>query len=353
MEPGGDDDHATYEAWLELDPERGGLIDCRAHHEASNAAAAHAVTHWHDPGVPPIQNTWGPLIRTLLAFIGTETDDSNVARYQRDEWGSLSGQTALIELSALHARNLGDDVDRLAYRSERIADIRDHLMRKDAGFAIFYGLTYEEYYAQIAGDFGPNACRWSGDTLCVLVVHPAYRFAPGADYWISLGHWLRVAVNSGPGSEIPARPPVPDNPRKALKNARRLHEELPPGEYPIIRNGENVGRVIYDGWNVRVEQRTRDGEYRLLGFYERSRSGQIAQKIAEIGAVFDDWARAPLSKPLAVKANWRAAQFVAKFAPPADCIDSGCAVLEEAGIPVAYIYKTRDGAARWTRVLAG
>jgi hypothetical protein len=32
MEPGGDDDHASYDTWLALDPKMDGLIDCREHH---------------------------------------------------------------------------------------------------------------------------------------------------------------------------------------------------------------------------------------------------------------------------------------------------------------------------------
>src|SRR5581483_2105840 len=73
MEPGGDDDHASYESWERLGG--GSLIDCKAHHDDSNAHQGSRITHWHDAGVPPIQGTWGPLIRALLAYKSDPTDD--------------------------------------------------------------------------------------------------------------------------------------------------------------------------------------------------------------------------------------------------------------------------------------
>jgi hypothetical protein len=102
MEPGGTDEHASYESWHGL----GGhsLIDCREHHEDSNRRAKRTVTRWHHP-VPPVQKTWGPLIQIVLAFEGRASKRDDIATYQRDHWGRTSGNTAVLEISALHAPN--------------------------------------------------------------------------------------------------------------------------------------------------------------------------------------------------------------------------------------------------------
>lgn len=100
MEPGGQDDLAWYNAWLALDPDKKGLIDCRTHHTMAAALDPRATTPWHQHGAVYIQDTWGPLIRTLLMFEGRPATDLDVARYQHDDWGSKEGEAALIELSA-------------------------------------------------------------------------------------------------------------------------------------------------------------------------------------------------------------------------------------------------------------
>ncbi len=349
MEPGGDDDHASYEAWLALDPNMDGLIDCRAHHVASNVVADKTVTHWHVEGVPPIQRTWGSLIRTLLASNGEAPTETDIATYQRDEWGSLHGETAVIELSALHARNLGQNVPRTLFRSARIAEICRRLALKTRGFALFYGLTYETEFAEVAGDFGPAGCRWHGNTFCVLTVHPAYRYAPPSAYWVELGNWIRAAVDAGSEGVIPLRPPLPPTARTSGRQKSR-EMVLQAGEHPIVRDGIEVGRVVYDGWKMYVERKRDCGAFEPVGFYERSRPSQAARKLAEISDVFEDWTKQKLGAPETVKANWRAAVFVPDFYPPDDCISAGCAVVENDGIPLAYIYKKREGGARWVEV---
>lgn len=47
MEPGGTDEHASYESWVGLGA--CALIDCRDHHEDSNRRAGKTVTKWHQP----------------------------------------------------------------------------------------------------------------------------------------------------------------------------------------------------------------------------------------------------------------------------------------------------------------
>jgi hypothetical protein len=349
MEPGGDDDRLSYETCIELAGSRwDGLIDCKAHHDAWNARASGPICHWHDGGIPPIQRTWGPLIRTLLAYQRSPDHDEDVARYQRDGWGRKPGCTAVLELSALHARNLGVDIERTAHRSERIRDLEHRLACHRPRFALFYGTSYRTEYEKVVGAFGPDATTWFGTTLCVLTVHPAYRFAPGRDYWYALGAWLREAVDAGPSQALRARP----RPQEARRVGPRADVRAPVGrvaatEYVIEREGSPVGRIVYDGWNMQVERRLADGTYAALGAYERSRKDQFTRKCREIDDVFDDWCATPVSDPSFVRVAWRAAKFVPQFRAPEECLPSGCAVVLERDAPIAYIYKTRSGGAVW------
>ena len=341
MEPGGDDDHASYESWERLGGES--LIDCKAHHDDSNAHNHFRATRWHENGIPPIQNTWGPLIRVLLSYESKPYSDADVAVYQRDHWGRNGDKTAVLELSALHARSLDVPVERTKFRDERIVEIKRRLEIHRPKFALFYGTSYRTYYARIAGAFNREGYVWNGSTLCMLTLHPTPRFRRAAplEYWVALGAWLRAAVAAGPGDELPSCPQPPPFERK-VKRAKLAPEivSLAHGdEVPIVRESREVGRILYDGWNVRVERRLPQGGYALLGAYERSRPHHFARKVGEINSIFDAWSELRLMNPAMVKASWRAAQFVENFAPPADAITNGCAVLEDDGSEVARIYK--------------
>lgn len=341
MEPGGDDDQASYESWERLGA--ASLIDCKEHHEDSNAHNPSRISRWHDAGIPPVQFTWGPLIRLLLSYADKPHGDPDVAVYQRDHWGRSGAENAVVELSALHARSLDVQVDRAKFRNEWIAEIKRRLQTRHPKFTLFYGASYRPYYARIADTFNSEGYAWNGSTLCVLTQHPTPRFRPAAppDYWIALGSWMRAAIAAGPGADLPPCPQPPPFERK-VKRAKVAPEVMPivhGDEVPIVRGSQVVGRILYDGWNVRVERRLPEGGYAPLGAYERSRPHHFTRKMGEIDSIFDAWCTLPLTNPALVKASWRAAQFVEDFAPPPEAITSGCAVLEDDGIAVARIYK--------------
>lgn len=112
-----------------------------------------------------------------------------------------------------------------------------------------------------------------------------------------------------------------------------------------------MGRVLYDGWRLRVEQRLPAGEYRLLGRYESCSRTQLKRKLREIDAIFDAWRDCTGSNGETVKASWRRSPLVPGFRAPANCIIIGCAVVESDGIPIAHVYKTKDRSAVWKTFL--
>jgi hypothetical protein len=193
MEPGGVDDAETYNSWLRL----GGkdLIDLREHNLEWNKLVDKSVqTHWFDPK-PRIQRTWASLIRLLLSFQGRETDTESVRKCQSEEWGTLTGETALIELSAAAAPSTGHDVDgRGAFATSRSDVLARKLFEESPTFVVFYGTTYRDAYSAIAGaPFDESGFAWAGNTLCVLVQHPRVR--PSARWWISKGKDIRHALD--------------------------------------------------------------------------------------------------------------------------------------------------------------
>lgn len=86
MEPGGEDDAASYDAWLGLGG--GELIDCRQHH------LDRGFTKWHDDDRHGTQPTWRRLIQTMLGFEGLPATLEDVLRYQHDGWGCVDDDGA-------------------------------------------------------------------------------------------------------------------------------------------------------------------------------------------------------------------------------------------------------------------
>lgn len=194
MEPGGDDGHASYEAWQSLGGDE--LIDCREHH-LWKRTTLHLQdplwTRWHDGDRPPTQPTWRRLIQLLLAYKGEETDMDAVSRYQRQPWGSLRGETAVIEVAAIHSPKMSGVVP---FREERVAVIRERMVANRPRFALFYGTSYREIYEEIAGRFDGDGFVWSGDTLCTLVQHPTARPGHSPRWWIDKGEQIRAMIDA-------------------------------------------------------------------------------------------------------------------------------------------------------------
>lgn len=205
MEPGGDDGHASYDAWHDLGATE--LIDCREHHLWKRKVLGledRKWTRWHDdaPG-RRTQPTWRRLIQLLLAFEGEPTDLDTVHEYQKHRLGRLDGETAVIELGALHAPGLATKVDRELHRESRISIIRARLIENKPAFAVCYGYAFANQYARVVGrEFDANGFAWCGPTLCVLTPGPTSRPpSPAAHpaWWIEKGREMRLLVEEGQG----------------------------------------------------------------------------------------------------------------------------------------------------------
>ncbi len=140
-----------------------------------------------------LQSTWRPLILMLLAFKGEPHNIEEVRAYQRDRWGYKDGETAVIELNALHAPSItATGVDRETYRPQRICTIREHLLERPPTFAVFYGRSYQDYYEQITqAKFDASGFTRCGRTICVLVPQPA-RSGWTNEEWCEIGLRLRA-----------------------------------------------------------------------------------------------------------------------------------------------------------------
>jgi len=204
MEPGGDDTHASYEAWLDLGGDE--LIDCRDHHQwqlETQGVDNSEWTKYHRRDRPNVlQSTWRPLILMLLAYKEAPCEREDVRLYQRDYWGSKNGETAVIELNALHARSIATTgVDRGTHRPSRIRTIRERLLENEPKFAVFYGLEYRTYYEEIAGtSFDADRFSHCGKTICALAPQPARSRKTNA-WWVELAATIRskvVAQEGGP-----------------------------------------------------------------------------------------------------------------------------------------------------------
>lgn len=198
-EPGGTDEPEQYASWLRLGG--GELIDCRAH-DADCATAASPMM-WHGEW-GRLQPTWRPLIALLLAYQGAPTYDKGaVWTYQDERWGSTTGDTALIELSALAAPSTSvTEALRLTHLPERIAAIRARVVEHRPKFVLFYGAgrdpifgaPYIERWSEIAGEaLEPNVLVRRDDTAYVATPHPTAYGLTNA-FWTELGRRLAAML---------------------------------------------------------------------------------------------------------------------------------------------------------------
>lgn len=193
-----------------------------------------------------MQKTWGALIRVILAFEGRADGHDEVSAYQRDHWGRLSGHTAALEISALHARDTSVDVERTIHRTERLVELKRQLEANQPTFALFYGVSYRSEYEAIAGPFNADGWCWSGKTLCVLTTHPApsRRPPPPAVYWPTLGGWMQRTAAAGPSGRCD---PIPKpDPSSRPPTRRKVAPPPASSSAALAHAASSIGFDPYD-----------------------------------------------------------------------------------------------------------
>lgn len=199
QEQEGDNLSQRCQAWAELS---GGtpaeLIDCYEHHDRFHELRLFTRTIKMKLPVdgrtmrPPMQDTWRRLIALLLGYLGERTDDDAIADYQCEKWGRKDGDTCVVELSALAARNLGVERDRKTFMDNRAQTLHQRLLENEPTFCVLYGRGSIDRYEQVVGGaFDANGYRRVGKTLCAFVEHPVARPGKPIEWWIAEGVKIR------------------------------------------------------------------------------------------------------------------------------------------------------------------
>jgi len=170
------------QAWRSL----GGLelVDCREFHKRIDERRLHREK-------PRLQQTWRPLMLLLMNFLGEPSEPDDLRNYQRDKWGSLTGDTCVIELSGLPANSLKVERDRESFRSERIAVIREKIRDHKPKFVLMYGKGAKSYWEEIAESaLSSENILKIGPTIVAFTPHPTSHGSSNT-YWMELGQRLR------------------------------------------------------------------------------------------------------------------------------------------------------------------
>jgi hypothetical protein len=168
---------------------KGELLDIVAHHEDHKL-------RWFDES-SRTQPTWARLIWLILAYQGRSPGTGATLEYQKRSLGRIDGETALIELSCLPARNNQIEAPRELYRRERVQRIRERLREHAPRFVVFYSPDpdYLPAWQQIAGvRLERDVPSMAGKTASVVTYHPIGALSKA--YWTGIGQQLRVLTGA-------------------------------------------------------------------------------------------------------------------------------------------------------------
>jgi hypothetical protein len=171
-----------------------GLCDCKQFHQEIS-------DYKHHGHRPPLQSTWRVLILILLTYLGRIPTDDERKDYQAIKLGMAKGETALLELFGLPAKNviLGAAQRNLHFtdsmigqiHTERIAAIRERLQEYRPALVVMYGTSPKpkKQFARLAGRLmEPWDIFREGETLITLMPHPT---SPGR----TNQEWIQHAKN--------------------------------------------------------------------------------------------------------------------------------------------------------------
>ena len=180
-------------AWQKLGKE--GLSDCKQfHHEIK--------VYKHHIDFPPLESTWRVLMLILLTYLGRGSSEKELKSYQSDQLGMANGETALLELFGLPAKNLEEGlkqkgqhfsknlVDDIHHR--RLLKIHERIREHAPELVVMYGTTRKEEFGRLAGR---KMERWDtirrGPTLMTLIPHPTSRPGVTNERWVQHAKALR------------------------------------------------------------------------------------------------------------------------------------------------------------------
>ena len=195
-------------AWVDLG--RKELNDCREFHRCIHEM------RWQSKH----QSTWRPLILAMMTFLDRPTDKDSRLDYQRRRWGTLDGETCIIELSGLASPSMKDSKDTSRFLPERIETISRRMRDHRPKFVLMYGREQKSSWNAIARSFagsefpldstGPEELPWTDiltreSTILVCTPHPSRPIRDGVrwlgdEYWIKLGKTLKRSNTNPPAT---------------------------------------------------------------------------------------------------------------------------------------------------------
>jgi hypothetical protein len=190
------------------------LTDLYAYHEGI------AVPRWFTAH-PPVQPTWGKLIRIMLSARGQQSiTPDHIRAYQRDYLGRSTADTCLLELLPLPSPSTGHWIygehttlpqlrTRESYKQHygkpRALHIAQRVREHKPNAVIFYSFDnwYRRWWQLIAGvpfaeKTGPHGTFYlasNGSTSFAIIKHPASK-GPTNHYWHWIGQTLSQVGNS-------------------------------------------------------------------------------------------------------------------------------------------------------------
>jgi len=127
----------------------------------------------------------------LMTYLEKSADNESLRNYQRDEWGTLDGETCVIELSGIPAHSSIVKRNRERFRKERIEEIRQRMQSYNPELVVMYGLGRKKHWIAIAqGEFPPDNIPKIGPTKIEFTPHPVSCVWTNDD-WKQLGERLR------------------------------------------------------------------------------------------------------------------------------------------------------------------
>jgi len=179
------------------------------------APAKSAPTNpWFNQGSPPIQPTWGKLIRSALHAIGEEVSNESIRRYQANRLARDDSETCLIELMPLPSKSIEtwtyDEISDLSYLKSRkiymdqIAPARKIALARlikthRPKIVVFYSSQYLDDWIDVVGagtvwmDKAFGKIAKSVGTTYYCVPHPTSYGVKNSNY-DDLGQSMREAM---------------------------------------------------------------------------------------------------------------------------------------------------------------